>query len=76
MNGINKCMEDMWYTTLKENWKDICVCVCEKNLAMECDREKNATCLTGTKKKHAQKKLPNPPLKNLMVRPQPQDITH
>ena len=40
------------------------MCVCEKILQWNVIEKKNE-----------QKKLPNPPLKNLMVRPQPQDIT-
>ena len=46
----------------------MCVCV-KQNLAMECDREKKSNVFNWHEKKHAQKKLPNPPLKNLMVRP-------
>ena len=44
------------------------VCV-KKNLAMKCDRKKNPTCLTGTKKNMHKKIAQPPPLKNLMVRP-------
>ena len=37
----------------------MCVCV-KKNRAMECDRKKNPTCLTGTKKKTCTKKIAKP----------------
>ena len=64
MNGINKCMEDMWYTTLKENWKDICVCV-KQNLAMEseCDREKKSNVFNWHEKKMHKKNCPTLPSK-------------
>ena len=65
---MNKCMERYVVYHRKRELKGH-MCVCEKNLAMECDREKNPTCLTGTKKKTCKKKLPSPPLKNLMACP-------
>ena len=69
MNGIKQINGKIYVVHhLKRELKGH-MCACGKNLAMECDGKKNPTCLTGTKKKHAQKKLPNPPLKNLMVRP-------
>ena len=46
---------------------DMFVGVCEKDLAMKCNSKKNPACLTDTKK-NIRKKLPNPPLQNLMVR--------
>ena len=65
---MNKCMERYVVYNLKRELKGH-MCVSEKNLAMKCDREKNPTCLIGTKKKTCTKKLSNPPLKNLTVRP-------
>ena len=43
--------------------------IVKKILQWNVIENRKPTCLTGTKKNMHKKRLPNPPLKNLMVRP-------
>ena len=65
---MNKCMERYVVYHRKRELKGH-MCLCEKNLAMECDREKKSNMFNWHEKKTCTKKLLNPPLKNLMVCP-------
>ena len=55
MNGIKQINGKIYVVHHLKRELQGHMCVCEKNLAMECDRKKNPTCLTGMKKKCTKK---------------------